>query len=40
MAVRAKENAAAKRYYTVIVDKADRKSEQHKEAKAWLKKNK
>ena len=39
MAVKAKDNAAAKRYYTVILDKADRKSEQHKEAKEWLKKN-
>ncbi|WP_345121395.1 tol-pal system protein YbgF [Hymenobacter antarcticus] len=36
MAVKAKDNAAAKRYYTVILDKADRKSEQHKEAKKFL----
>jgi len=32
--------AAARRYYKVVVDKADRKSDQYKEAKAWLKKNK
>ena len=39
MAVKAKDYVAAKRYYSVIVDKADRKSEQHREAKVWLKKN-
>ena len=36
MAVKDKDNVAAKRYYTVILDKADRKSEQHKEAKKFL----
>jgi hypothetical protein len=30
---------AARRYYEVVADKADRKSDQAKEAKAWLKKN-
>ena len=39
MAVKTKDNAAAKRYYNVILDKADRKSEQHKEARVWFKKN-
>ena len=39
LAVREKDAMAAKRYYAVIFDKADRKSEQYKEAKAWLKKN-
>ncbi|MCC3155074.1 tol-pal system protein YbgF [Hymenobacter sp. BT770] len=40
LAVKEKDAAAAKRYYAVVVDKAERKSEQYKEAKAWLKKNK
>jgi hypothetical protein len=31
--------AAAKRYYAVVADKADRKSVQYKEAKDWLRKN-
>jgi len=31
---------AARRYFNVVADKADRKSDQYKEAKAWLKKNK
>ena len=39
IAVKEKDAAAAKRYYAIIIDKAERKSEQHKEAKAWLKKN-
>ena len=39
LAVKDKDLAAAKRYYAVVVDKADHKSEQYKEAKAWLKKN-
>ena len=39
VAVKEKDVAAARRYYDVILDKADRKSEQYKEAKAWLKKN-
>lgn len=30
---------AARRYYEVLADKADHKSDQYKEAKAWLKKN-
>lgn len=34
------DTAAARRYYKVVTDKADRKSDQYKEAKAWLKKNK
>ena len=39
--IAAKENdlATAKRYYNVVLDKADRKSEMLKEAKSWLKKN-
>ena len=40
LAVKDKDAAAAKRYYAVVADKAERKSEQYKEAKAWLKKNK
>ena len=39
VAVKEKDIATARRYYDVILDKADRKSEQYKEAKAWLKKN-
>jgi len=34
-----KDLKAAMRYFAVVLDKADRKSEQYKEAKAWLKKN-
>ncbi len=34
------DKAGAKRYYSVVADKADHKSPQYKEAKAWLKKNK
>jgi hypothetical protein len=34
------DKAGARRYYSVVVDKADHKSPQYKEAKAWLKKNK
>ncbi|HEX8349286.1 MAG TPA: tol-pal system protein YbgF [Hymenobacter sp.] len=40
LAVKDKDLAAATRYYTVVLDKADRKSEQYKEAKAYFKKNK
>ncbi len=40
MAVKDKDVTAAKRYYNVVADKADRKSEQYKEAKAYLKKAK
>jgi hypothetical protein len=40
LAVKDKDLAAASRYYAVVLDKADRKSEQYKEAKAYLKKNK
>ena len=39
IAVKDKDAPAAKRYYTEVADKADHKSEQYKEAKAWLKKN-
>lgn len=39
LAVKERDPAAAKRYYAIVVDKAERKSEQYKEAKAWLKKN-
>ena len=39
MAAKDKDPAGAKRYYTVVADKADHKSEQYKEAKVWLKKN-
>ncbi|MBF9236747.1 tol-pal system protein YbgF [Hymenobacter sp. BT683] len=38
LAVKEKDIATAKRYYTVVADKAAHKSEQYKEAKAWLKK--
>ena len=34
-----KDVAAARRYFAVVADKAEHKSEQYKEAKAWLKKN-
>ena len=40
LAIKEKDAAAAKRYYAVVADKADHKSEQYKEAKAWLSKNK
>jgi hypothetical protein len=40
LADRAKDPVAARRYYTVVKDKADRKSEQYKEANNWLKKYK
>ena len=40
LAVRDKDTGAAKRYYAVIIDKAERKSEQYREAKTWLSKNK
>ncbi len=40
LAVKDKDAMAARRYYAVVVDKAERKSEQYKEAKAYLKKNK
>lgn len=39
LAVKDKDTAAAQRYFAVVVDKADRKSELYKEAKIWLKKN-
>ena len=39
LAVKDKDATAAKRYYAVVVDKADHKSEQYKEAKTWLNKN-
>lgn len=38
LAVKDKDATAAKRYYEVVLDKADHKSEQYKEAKAYLKK--
>ncbi len=38
IAVREKDMAAARRYYDVVADKAERKSEQAREAKAFLKK--
>jgi len=34
-----KDLAAARRYFGVVADKAERKSEQYKEARTWLKKN-
>jgi hypothetical protein len=40
LAVKDKDLVAARRYYTVVADKADHKSDQYKEAKLWLKKNK
>ena len=40
LAVKDKDGATAKRYYNVIVDKAEHKSEQYKEAKIYLKKHK
>jgi len=40
MADKAKDIAAAKKYYTVVADKASHKSEQYREAKAYLKKHK
>ena len=40
LAVKDNDKAAAARYYNVVYDKADRKSEQYKEAKTWLSKNK
>ena len=40
LADKGRELATARRYYTVVKDIADRKSEQYKEASAWLKKNK
>ena len=39
IAVREKDLETARRYYIVVADKAEHKSEQYKEAKAWLKKN-
>jgi hypothetical protein len=39
MADRDRDIATAHRYFEVVADKADRKSDQYKEAKAWLKKN-
>jgi len=39
MADQAKDPVAARRYYQVVADKADRKSDQYKEAKTWLQKN-
>ena len=39
IAAREKDVVTARRYYTVVADKADRKSEQAREAKAYLKKN-
>jgi hypothetical protein len=39
IAVKEKDSSAARRYYDVVADKAERKSDQYKEAKAWLKKN-
>ena len=39
IAVKEKDSGNARRYFIVVADKADRKSEQYKEAKAWLKKN-
>jgi hypothetical protein len=39
LADRDKDYAAGRRYYTVVKDKADHKSEQYKEAKDWLKKH-
>ena len=40
LADQANDAAAARRYYTVVADKADHKSTQYKEAKTWLKKHK
>ena len=40
IAVREKDLGTARRYYIVVADKAEHKSEQYKEAKMWLKKNK
>ena len=40
LADKEKELDTARRYYTVVRDIADRKSEQYKEATVWLKKNK
>jgi hypothetical protein len=39
MADRDRDLVAARRYYEVVADKADHKSDQYKEAKAWLKKH-
>ena len=39
IALKEKDVAAAKRYYSVVADKAARKSEMYKEARLWLKKN-
>lgn len=39
IAVKEKDLAAARRYYDVVADKAERKSDQAREAKAFLKKN-
>jgi hypothetical protein len=39
MADKEKDTTAARRYYNVVKDKADHKSEQYREAKAYLKKN-
>ncbi len=39
LAVKEKDSAAAKRYYTVVAEKADHKSEQYKEAKVYLRKS-
>lgn len=40
IAVREKDLAAARRYYAVVADKAERKSEPAREARTWLKKTK
>ena len=40
LAVKDKDLAVARRYYNVVLDKAEHKSEQYKEARAWLKKTK
>ena len=39
LAVKDKDVTGAKRYFAVVIDKADHKSEQYKEAKTWLRKN-
>ena len=39
MAASSHDVPAARRYFSVVADKADHKSDQYKDAKAWLKKN-
>jgi hypothetical protein len=39
LADQANDKEAARRYYSVVADKADHKSTQYKDAKSWLKKN-